>query len=95
MLLANSQLSIVIMVFKGTRAHPKYVWQHLWYRKLIASLLNCMAMSNMLMGGISIDVRVDIHTYPIFHDGIKYAVVARAEELKKYHAWVLKTINLH
>jgi len=41
------------------------------------------------------DVRVDIHTYPIFHDGIKYAVVARAEELKKYHAWVLKTINLH
>lgn len=54
-----------------------------------------MAMSNMLMGGIGIDVRVDIHTYPIFHDGIKYAVVARAEELKKYHAWVLKTINLH
>ena len=31
------------------------------------------------------DVRVGIHTYHVFRDGIKCAVVARAEELKKFH----------
>jgi hypothetical protein len=38
-----------------------------------------------VINSVSFILRVGIQTHPVLRDGIKFAVVARAEELKKFH----------